>query len=114
MFQPIRVDLTIQHSTSVEFVGGEELNQRALHQSTGSLGPAGLLLADDAEMHERTHRGLMAAEPEWVDLSRGLHREVVDDEGFVAGFVSDETSMRGIWSHYERLMAEGSGDDADC
>ena len=114
MFQPIRVDLTIQHSTSVEFVGGEELNQRALHQSTGSLGPAGLLLADDAEMHERTHRGLMAAEPEWVDLSRGLHREVVDDEGFVAGFVSDETSMRGIWSHYQGLMAEGSGGDADC
>lgn len=106
MFQPLRHDLTIQHSTSMEFVGGEELNPRALHQSTGSLGPAGLLLADDGEMHERTQRGLAAAQPEWVDLSRGMHREAPDDEGFMAGRVSDETSMRGIWQHYRELMAE--------
>ena len=107
MFQPMRADLTIQHSTSVEFVGSEELNQRALHQSTGSLGPAGLLLADDAEMHERTHRGLTALRPEWVDVSRGAHRETVDDEGFASGFISDEISMRGFWSHYRELMSEG-------
>ncbi|HWL43697.1 MAG TPA: Rieske 2Fe-2S domain-containing protein [Ilumatobacter sp.] len=108
MFQPVRHDLTIQHSTSLEFVGGEELNPRSLHQSTGSLGPAGLLLADDAEMHERAYRGLLAHEPEWVDLSRGMHRETLDEEGFVAGFVSDETSMRGFWSHYRDLITEES------
>jgi phenylpropionate dioxygenase-like ring-hydroxylating dioxygenase large terminal subunit len=108
MFQPIRADLTIQHSTSMEFVGAEELNPRALHQSTGSLGPAGLLLADDAEMHERTHRGLLSLEPEWVDISRGRHRESVDDEGFAAGFISDEISMRGFWSHYRSLMCGGA------
>lgn len=107
MFQPLRADLTIQHSTSMEFVGGEELNPRALHQSTGSLGPAGLLLADDAEMHERTQRGLLSLEPEWVDISRGTHRETVDEEGFPAGFITDEISMRGIWAHYRSLMREG-------
>lgn len=107
MFQPVRVDLTIQHSTSMEFIGGEELNSRALHQSTGSLGPAGLLLADDGEMHERTHRGLLARQPEWVDLSRGLHRESVDEEGFPVGYVSDEISMRGFWSHYRQLLEGG-------
>jgi fatty-acyl-CoA synthase len=112
MFQPIQADLTIQHSTSVEFVGGEELNSRALHQSTGSLGPAGLLLADDAEMHERTYRGLLAMEPEWVDISRGTHREIVDDEGFAAGPITDEISMRGFWSHYRNLMSEDTHDTA--
>lgn len=106
MFQPVRVDLTIQHSTSMEFVGGEELNPRSLHQTNGSVGPAGLLLADDAEMHERTYRGLLSQQPEWVDISRGMHREAIDEEGFLAGMVSDETSMRGIWGHYRALMSE--------
>jgi phenylpropionate dioxygenase-like ring-hydroxylating dioxygenase large terminal subunit len=110
MFQPVRADLTIQHSTSMEFVGGEELNPRSLHQSTGSLGPAGLLLADDAEMHERTQRGLLSLHPEWVDISRGMHRETVDEDGFMAGFISDETSMRGIWSHYRELMSDGTSE----
>jgi phenylpropionate dioxygenase-like ring-hydroxylating dioxygenase large terminal subunit len=108
MFQPVNANLTIQHSTSLEFVGGEELNPRALHQSTASLGPAGLLLADDGEMHERTQRGLHANRPEWVDLSRGLHREEIDADGFVAGLVSDETSSRGFWKHYRQLMCEGA------
>src|SRR5690606_37455653 len=104
MFQPVRHDLTIQHSTSIEFVGGEELNPRSLHQSNASLGPAGLLLADDGEMHERAQRGLAADQPEWIDLSRGLHREQPDEDGFLAGMISDETSMRGFWSHYRSLF----------
>lgn len=107
MFQPLQAGLTIQHSVAMEFVGGEELNRRALHQSTGSLGPAGLLLADDAEMHERTFRGLLSLEPEWVDISRGAHRETVDEEGVPVASITDEISMRGFWAHYRQVMSEG-------
>ena len=48
-----------------------ELNRRMLPQSIGSVGPAGMLLADDTEMYERNQRGLAARSPEWLDVSRG-------------------------------------------
>ncbi len=42
--------------------------------------------------------------PEWLDLRRGLQRERIDDDGFTIGGATDETGMRGFWSHYASLM----------
>jgi fatty-acyl-CoA synthase len=55
-------------------------------------------------MYERNQRGVAARQPEWLDLSRGLARERVDDDGFTIGTATDETSMRAMWSHYLELM----------
>jgi hypothetical protein len=33
-----------------------------------------------------------------------LNRERVDDGGFTVGSATDETGMRGFWSHYKSLM----------
>jgi fatty-acyl-CoA synthase len=106
VFQPLAPDLTIQHDTAVQFKGGAELNRRVLQQTVGSVGPAGMFLADDTEMHDRNQRGLRALLPEWVDVSRGLQREHADESGFKVGRATDETGMRGFWSHYLTLMSQ--------
>ena len=57
VLQPVAVDETIQHVTALQFKGAPDFNRRLRQQTMGSVGPAGLLLADDTEMYERNHRG---------------------------------------------------------
>ena len=102
--QPVAADECVQYSTAVQLVGAPELNKRMISQSIGSVGPAGMLLADDTEMYERNQRGVQMREPEWLDVRRGVVREAVDDNGFTIGTATDETGMRGFWSHYKTLM----------
>lgn len=104
VIQPLSVDLTVQHATAVQFKGAPDINARLLSQCIASVGPAGMLLADDTEMYERNQEGLANREPEWLDISRGVHREVVDERGLPTGHATDETSMRGFWKHYRSLM----------
>lgn len=102
--QPVSAGECIQYSTAVQLDGAPELNKRMISQSIGSVGPAGMLLADDTEMYERNQRGVEILDPEWLDVRRGLQREQVDDDGFTIGTATDETGMRGFWKHYKSLM----------
>ncbi|QJY47483.1 aromatic ring-hydroxylating oxygenase subunit alpha [Pseudonocardia broussonetiae] len=102
--QPLAHDVTVQHVTAVQLKGAPEMNRRMLQQCVGSVGPAGLLLADDTEMYERNQVGLGELRPEWVDVRRGSHREHVDERGHTVGGATDETAMRGFWAHYRELM----------
>lgn len=102
--QPVSVGECIQFSTAVQLAGAEELNKRMISQSIGSVGPAGMLLADDTEMYERNQRGVAQLLPEWLEVSRGVKREYVDQNGFNVGTATDEVAMRGFWSHYKSLM----------
>lgn len=106
VIQPVAVDETVQHVTAVQFKGAPDINRRLRQQTMGSVGPAGLLLADDTEMYERNHRGALIHDPEWLVLSRGLHRERRDENGFLIGHSTDEVTQRGIWRHYLSLMQE--------
>lgn len=102
--QPVSVNECTQYSTAVQLAGAPELNRRMVSQCVGSVGPAGMLLADDTEMYERNQQGLAALTPEWLDVRRGIHRETVDENGHPVGTATDETGMRGFWSHYKNLM----------
>jgi len=106
VLQPLSVDETIQHVTAIQFKGAPDINRRLRQQTMGSVGPAGFLLADDTEMYERNHRGAQIRDPEWLNLTRGLHRERLDENGFTVAHATDETPQRGIWRHYMNLMAE--------
>ncbi|KAA9162612.1 Rieske 2Fe-2S domain-containing protein [Amycolatopsis acidicola] len=110
VLQPLAVDRTVQHVTPLRFKGAPDLNRRLLHQVSGSVGPAGFLLADDSEMYERNQRGVGAREPEWLVLRRGLHRERIDDEGHLAGAATDETPQRGIWRHLKEILTDGANE----
>jgi phenylpropionate dioxygenase-like ring-hydroxylating dioxygenase large terminal subunit len=107
VIQPLSADECVQHATAVQLKGAPELNRRMVSQSIGSVGPAGMLLADDTEMYERNQRGVRMLRPEWLDLRRGLHRERVDERGLKIGTATDETGMRGFWAHYRTLMEAG-------
>jgi len=104
VIQPLSVGECVQHSTAVQFKGAPELNRRMVSQCVGSVGPAGMLLADDTEMYERNQRGVTMRSPEWVDIRRGVDRERTDENGFRIGTATDETGMRGFWSHYRTSM----------
>ncbi len=106
VLQPLAVDQTIQHVTAVQLKGAPDMNRRLLQQTIGSVGPAGLLLADDSEMYERNQRGVQALAPEWLVLKRGLHRERVVN-GYTVGDATDEVSQRATWRHYAQLMGDG-------
>ncbi|MCC2596990.1 aromatic ring-hydroxylating dioxygenase subunit alpha [Pusillimonas sp. MFBS29] len=106
VLQPVAVDETIQHVTAVQFKDAPEINRRLRQQTMGSVGPAGMLLADDTEMYERNHRGAWVRDPEWLVLSRGQLRERKDENGYTVGHVTDEVPQRGIWRHYLKLMQE--------
>ena len=58
-------------------------------------------------MYERNQRGAQQLRPEWLDIRRGLDRERVDERGLKIGTATDETGMRGFWSHYKKLMEDG-------
>lgn len=104
VIQPLAVDQTVQHVTALQFAGAPQLNERMLRQTLGSVGPAGFLLADDSEMYERNQRGVQARRPEWLTISRGMHRERVDEDGHTIGYATDEVPLRAIWRHYLGLM----------
>ncbi len=104
VIQPLSVNETVQHVTALQFKGAPDLNRRLRQQTMGSVGPAGFLLADDAEMYERTQMGVQYQNPEWLYLGRGRHRERLDEDGFRIGDATDETPSRGIWRHYRALM----------
>jgi fatty-acyl-CoA synthase len=104
VLQPVAVDQSIQHVTALQFKGAPDLNRRLRQQTMGSVGPAGFLLADDSEIYERTHRGLTASGPEYTCISRGSHRERLDEAGHRVGDITDDLPARGIWRHYRSLM----------
>jgi phenylpropionate dioxygenase-like ring-hydroxylating dioxygenase large terminal subunit len=104
VIQPVSAGECVQYSTAVQLTGAPELNGRMISQSVGSVGPAGMLLADDTEMYERNQRGVAMLAPQWLDLRRGLARERLDQRGLKIGTATDETAMRGFWSHYLSLM----------
>jgi len=106
VIEPVSPDESIQHVTALQFKGDEKFNRRMRQQTMGSVGPAGFLLADDAEMYERNQRGLAIKDPEWLFLKRGEHRERRDEDGFLVGHATDDLPSRGIWRHYKNLMKD--------
>jgi hypothetical protein len=102
--QPLSATETVQHVTAIQFKGAPDINKRLRRQTMGSVGPAGLLLADDTEMYERCQRGAAIRDPEWITLARGLHREHRDENGHLVAHSTDETPQRGIWRHYLEQM----------
>jgi phenylpropionate dioxygenase-like ring-hydroxylating dioxygenase large terminal subunit len=104
--QPVSVGECVQYATAVQFADAPELNERMVSQCVGSVGPAGMLLADDTEMYERNQVGIEALAPEWLDIRRGLNRERADENGFTVGAATDETGMRAFWSQYKALMEQ--------
>ena len=103
IFQPLGVSESVQWHSPMFLKGAPELDYRLLRQSEGALGAASFLVAEDCSIAERTQQALDSGQP-WLDLSRGLEREEQDARGVRVSHMSDETSNRGFWRHYEQVM----------
>jgi hypothetical protein len=67
------------------------------------MGPSSVLTADDAIIAERQWRALDGS-PGWLDLTRGLERETIREDGVVVSHYTDEAPNRGFWQHYLQVM----------
>ena len=88
------------------FLKGVEpsINEKRLRSHEAFYGPAAAGSPDDAEIFERTQRGLIADIDPWVPLARGMHREQVDEDGSVAAYISDEITQRAQMKEWKKLM----------
>lgn len=69
-------------------------------------GPAGFGTPDDIEIFTEVQTGVRARGVEWNLLSRGQHRERVEDGEWV-GHTTDEAPQRSLYRHWQRMMAKG-------
>jgi p-cumate 2,3-dioxygenase subunit alpha len=63
------------------------------------LGPGGFGTPDDVEALESCQSGFRSGGVEWSDISRGMHREPLDD---------DEMQMRTFWRQWHAMIQGGS------
>lgn len=112
VIEPVSLTESVQYTCPVFLDGADELNERTLRRCEGAMGPAGFLIADDAEIGEHTQAGVTNIEPEWINLSRGLGKEEIMPDGVRLAGLMDETSQRGFWNHYREVMMGASGGNA--
>jgi phenylpropionate dioxygenase-like ring-hydroxylating dioxygenase large terminal subunit len=104
--QPLSVEECVHWHTPMFLKGAAQFNSRLLRMAEAGMGPASFLMPEDLLIASRNQQGLHARTPEWLLLSRGLNREVVDAEGRTVSHVTDETTNRGFWRHFRTVMSE--------
>lgn len=83
---------------------GQSINEKRLRAHEAFYGPASAGSPDDAEIFERTQRGLVGDLEPWILLGRGMNREQHDPDGSVAARISDEVTQRAQMQEWKRLM----------
>lgn len=102
---PLAVDRTEIISIPVLLDGvSEEMNDTRFRAFEGFYGPCGYGAPDDAEIFERMQVGLQNDDEPWVDISRGMHRERVDTDGSLVGYISDEIPQRSQMAAWVKAM----------
>ena len=108
VINPIGPDLTEIHMFPSRLLGVPEgVNRQRLKKHVLSYGPANFVSPDDAEIFERTQAGMEALVDPWLNLSRGIAREVPDRDGTQIGGISDELPQRHQMAAWKKLMMSG-------
>jgi phenylpropionate dioxygenase-like ring-hydroxylating dioxygenase large terminal subunit len=107
--RPLAVDHTevAIYPTTLKGVSAD-FNTARLRGHEAFFGPAGLGQPDDVEMFARMQDGIQADLEPWSFIARGMHRERRDRDGTVVGQMTDEVTLRGIWSHYLHVMSRAA------
>jgi hypothetical protein len=103
---PIAVDRTEILMFPVRVAGASDaINDNRLRRHESFYGPSASGSPDDAEIFERTQRGLQVQVNPWIELSRGMHREYVDEDGSIVGKITDEVPQRAQMKRWAELMS---------
>jgi phenylpropionate dioxygenase-like ring-hydroxylating dioxygenase large terminal subunit len=110
IIHPLAVDRTVVYTYNVRLKGApERMFRDTVAFSNVVNGTASWVLTDDLEVYGRTQRGLAAARPEWVDLSRGAGRDVDEGGGVLRGVTgTSEIFIRRQFAAWRRYMTEDS------
>ena len=82
----------------------DEINTARLREHERFFGSAGFGASDDVEVFVYNQTGMKAEAVEWVDLSRGLHREERNEAGEWVGHTTDEQPQRALYRRWSALM----------
>jgi phenylpropionate dioxygenase-like ring-hydroxylating dioxygenase large terminal subunit len=107
VLQPLSVDRTevCLYPTLLKWLA-PEVNAIRLRSHEAFFGSASFGGPDDSEIFERIQDGCAVELEPWQLMSRGLHRERHED-GMIVGDLSDETTQRGIWRQWKKIMVQG-------
>lgn len=111
IIHPLAVDRTAVYTYAFRLKGApEEMFERAVAFANIVNGTGSTVLTDDLEVYERMQIGLYTDGNEWVDYSRGVGRDVVDEVNGLerGGTGTSEVAIRNqykAWADY--MTAEG-------
>jgi benzoate/toluate 1,2-dioxygenase alpha subunit len=104
--RPVAVDRTYVEVHPTTLVGASEaFNAARLQEHQRFFGPASFGQPDDIEIFVCAQTGANAGAMPWMELSRGLAREQVNELGERVGHSTDEAPQRSIYRQWRRLMA---------
>ena len=105
VMRPISVDRTIVDNFPTVIEGAPDaMNVARLREHERFFGPASFGATDDVEVFVLNQTGVQAEYAQWVDFSRGAHREDVNERGEHVGHSTDEAPQRAIYREWHRLM----------
>jgi phenylpropionate dioxygenase-like ring-hydroxylating dioxygenase large terminal subunit len=107
LIRPVSVDEThIYYFPALLKGAPDEVNRERIRRSGYMHGPSGLVAPDDIDVYERNQEAFKARKDEWLILRRGVRTQRRDEDGFLVGMAYEETTQRGLWSHYRRMMTQ--------
>ncbi len=106
--RPVEVDRTYVDVLPTTLVGAsDEFNEARLREHQRFFGPASFGQPDDIEIFVCAQTGAHATAVPWMELSRGMAREQVNELGERVGHSTDETPQRSIYRQWRELMTRG-------
>ena len=88
---------------------GDEFNAARLAEHQRFFGPASFGQPDDIEIFVCTQTGVQVDAMPWMELSRGMHREAVNELGERVGHSTDEVPQRSMYREWRRLVSGKAG-----
>lgn len=105
VIRPISVNETVVDNYPTIFEGlPEGVNTARLREHERFFGPASFGATDDLEIFLHNQTGVQAHDARWLDFSRGMHREEINEHQERIGHSTDETPQRQIYREWDRLM----------
>lgn len=111
VIRPVDVNKTFVDVYPSELEGaGDELNRARLFEHERFFGPASFGAPDDIEVFVCAQTGAAVTQDSWLEFSRGLHRESINEFGEITGHSTDETPQRSLYREWMRLLSNSD----DC
>ena len=102
---PVRADKTFIDVYPTYLNGADnELNEARLYEHERFFGPSGFGAPDDIEIFVCAQTGAAVTANPWLEFSRGIHRESINEFGETVGHSTDEVPQRSFYREWRKVM----------